>query len=191
MKAAKVPVPSPSDTADVTCTPGPARQSLAADTLIETATGMRPLQNLTVGEKVMTRAGTFQPITGIIHTHFTTSQLQDTPDLAPIRFDPGALPGMPEDTATLVSPDCPIAWAEGANGIDHFPARAFCDGGLIRRVIPEDGIHYIRLLFATPQEICAGNIWLELSREDRSDAGRSCRVPKLVQEIRVFRPMRA
>lgn len=189
LQAPEAPLPSFSDD-DLAVTPDPACQSLEAATPIQTSLGLRPVHELEVGQHVLTRSGTYKPITGIDHTRFTKRHLQDNPDLAPIRFDPGALPDTDNGVATLVSPDCPVAVSQGAQGSENFAARAFCDGGLIRWVIPDDGIHYIRLHFAAPQEICASGIWVALAPEDHNVLNMTRHVPKLVQEIRIFRPLR-
>lgn len=171
--------------------PSPPKQALHAETPVQTSAGVQRLTALKVGDHVMTRSGTLQPITRIDHTVFTKRQLQTMPEAAPIRFDPGALPGLPEDIETLVSPDCPIAWSENDAKLERFPAHAFCDGGLIRSVIPDEGIHYIRLQFATAHQICVGGIWIELSPDDTKVVEFPQRAPKLIHEIRVFRPLRS
>lgn len=166
------------------------QQSLDAATPVYTPKGVERIDALTVGQRVLTRSGAFEQITQIDHHRLTNRQLHDMPDAAPIRFDPGALPGMPDGPAILVSSDCPIAWAEGPQGTDHFPARAFCDGGLIRWVIPEDGIHYIRLHFEQSQQLCIGGLWVELTRESETRSGVNALAPTLVRDSRVFRPLR-
>lgn len=169
----------------------PARQSLADSTLVQTTKGLATLGSLGAGQRLLTRSGTFEHVTAIGRTHLTRRQLQDNPELAPIRFDPGALPGMLEDVATLVSPDCPVAWSASPRGGGRYPARAFCDGGLIRSVIPDDGITYVRVHFATAQEIRAGGIWVHLAPEDQKIIPMACPVPRPDNEIRMFRPLRA
>lgn len=179
----------PMDIAEHDLTPSHAGHSLDAATPVQTASGVQRLDALIVGQRVLTRAGTLNPITRIEHLTLTKRQLHDNPDIAPIRFDPGALPGMPDETATLISPDCPIAWADGATGSDKFPARAFCDGGLIRWVMPDEGIHYIQVFFATTQQIDVGGIWVELTAGDRMPCAAVTPVPKPATEIRMFRPL--
>ncbi|GAB5449192.1 Hint domain-containing protein [Gymnodinialimonas sp.] len=186
----EVPPASPADETETPPAIVAARHSFAAPTLIQTPGGKQRLDTLEVGQHVLTRASAFAQITGIDHTRFTKRDLQDNPDFAPIRFDAGALPGVPEDGAALVSPDCLINWAEDPDGIDRFAANSFCDGGLIRRVIPEDGIHYIRLHFEGPQQLCIGGIWVELGPDTCPALDMPRRAPKLVQEIRIFRPLR-
>lgn len=166
------------------------KQSLHAATAIQTSSGVQRLDVLEVGQRVLTRAGTFEEVTQIDHVTLTRRQILDSPDAAPIRFDPGALPDMPEQIATLMSPDCPIAWPEGPDDIDNFPARTFCDGGLIRAVIPDEGISYIRIHFETAQQINAGGIWVELGPDDSTPKELPRYVPKQVHELRVFRPLR-
>lgn len=171
--------------------PSHAGHSLDAATPVQTASGMQRLDALVVGQRVLTRSGAFEPITRIDCLTLTKRQLLDNPDIAPIRFDPGALPGMPNERATLISPDCPIAWTDGQTGSDRFPARAFCDGGLIRWVMPDEGIHYIQLFFATTQQIDVGGVWVELYAGERAPCATPTHVPKPVNEIRMFRPLQS
>lgn len=152
--------------------------------------------DLSVGDTVVTRSGKPQPITRIDHLTITQRQLQDDPSLCPIRFDAGALPGMPDDPATLVSPDCLIMSDTGQtdakpSDFRHFPARAYCDGGMVRRVIPDEGLHYIRLHFAATQEICVGGIWVEMRAEDLCGAETSGQPSAQVFELWTNRPQHA
>lgn len=166
------------------------KQSMDAATPVYTPKGVERIDALAVGQRVLTRSGAFEPIIQIDHLHLTNRQLRDTPEAAPIRFDPGALPGMPDGPAILVSSDCPITWAEGPQCADRFPARAFCDGGLIRWVIPEDGIHYVRLHFEQTQQLCVGGLWVELDRKPETRCNTNVLAPRLVHDSRVFRPLR-
>ncbi|UWQ95010.1 Hint domain-containing protein [Rhodobacteraceae bacterium M385] len=167
------------------------KQAFAAQTPIQTEQGFQALSELSVGQRVLTRLGTLEPITEIEHFHFTKRQLHDMPEAAPVRFDPNALPSMTETSAILISADCPVSWAEDPNSLTRFPAKAFCDGGLIRRVIPEEGIHFIRLHLPAAQQICAGGIWVELDADRTSEVAFDVHVPQLVQDIRIFRPIPA
>lgn len=166
------------------------QQSLDAATPVHTPTGVERVDALVVGHRVLTRSGAYAAITQIEHLHLSNRQLHDTPEAAPVRFDPGALPGIPDGPAILVSSDCPISWAEAPNDIDRFPARAFCDGGLIRCVLPEDGIHYIRLYFEQTQQLCVGGLWIEINQKTEARNNARGLAPRLVHDSRVFRPLR-
>lgn len=157
-----LPVTLPSKVAANDPNPGPPKpgRSVEATSLIRTTLGLRMAKDLSVGDHLYTRSGTPQPLTRIDHIKITTCGIHDDAALAPVRFDPGALPGMSGDTAILLSPDCPVSMAADATDTRQFPARAHCNGGMIRRVIPDAGIHYIRLGFQTPQDICLGGLWV-------------------------------
>lgn len=167
------------------------KQAFAAQTPIQTEHGFQALSELSLGQRVLTRLGTLEPITEIEHFHFTKRQLHDMPEATPVRFDPDALPSMTDTSAVLISADCPVSWTEDPNSLTRFPAKAFCDGGLIRRVIPEEGIHFIRLHLATTQQICAGGIWVELDVDGATNVVFDVHVPKQDQDIRTFRPISA
>ncbi|ABD54014.1 Hint domain-containing protein [Jannaschia sp. CCS1] len=166
----------------------PPHRALDAGTLVRTPLGVQPVKSLSVGDHLVTRSGTPAPITGIDHLLVSRRQMQDDATLAPIRFDPGALPGMPDAPAILVSPDCPIFRSADASDLRPFPARAFCDGGRVRRVIPDDGIHYIRLHFGAPHDICVGGVWMELGADTACGPHTSGQKPAPVPHMRPVRP---
>lgn len=178
------------DHEDQSLAPQLPHQSLDAATLVQTPKGVARIDRLAAGDRVLTRSGAFEPVTQIDHFHLTNRELHDTPDAAPIRFDPGALPGVPDGPAILISPDCAISWGQGPDGATHFPARAFCDGGLIRWVIPEGGIHYIRLHFETAQQLYIGGLWVSLDQASDAPHETNAAIPVLVHDSCVFRPIR-
>lgn len=174
------------------------RQSLAASTLVQTEAGLCPVGAVTIGQRIRTRLGTLEPVRAVTRRHFTLAQLHDQPKAAPVRFDAGALPGMEGAEAVLVSADCRIAWAEGPAPMATYPARAFCDGGAIRRVLPEAGIDFIRLHLDDAHQVSVGGIWVVLDDEAAPVAPpaltQAAEVsgapqPALVRDTRVFRPL--
>mmetsp|Transcript_3192 Transcript_3192/g.5515 ORF Transcript_3192/g.5515 Transcript_3192/m.5515 type:complete len:198 (+) Transcript_3192:57-650(+) len=164
------------------------RQSLSADTFVQTEDGLLPLASVRIGQRLRTRLGTLEPVTRITRRRFTLSQLHDCPEAAPIRFDVDAFADMIQESAVLMSADCPISRATGAGHADIYPAEAFCDGGAIRRVLPEGGIDFIRVHLDSPHQISAGGIWVALDC-DTKPAPAKVTVPKLIRGIRVFRPI--
>jgi len=67
-----------------------------AGTLIETATGPRPVQGLAVGDLVWTLDAGWQPIRWIGSRKVTLTDQRRDPRLCPVVFEPGALgPGLP------------------------------------------------------------------------------------------------
>ncbi|QXT39226.1 Hint domain-containing protein [Gymnodinialimonas ceratoperidinii] len=164
------------------------RQSLSADTIVQTEDGLLPLASVRVGQRLRTRLGTLEPVTRITRYHFTLSQLHDQPEAAPIRFDEDALPDLQQDCAVLMSADCPITRATSGGHAETYPASAFCDGGAIRRVLPEGGIDFIRVHLDSPHQISAGGIWVELDKDARPVSSKVA-VPHMTGDRRVFRPI--
>lgn len=142
-----------------------------ATTPILTPNGTTQANKLEVGDHVNTRNGGTARILSIDHFNLSAANLRQRPETAPIRFDPSALPGMSDDTALLISAELPIqipVLTTGAGGatdarlFSQFPAKAFCDGGPIRVVIPEDGVRYINLHLEGAHEICAAGLWIDV-----------------------------
>jgi uncharacterized repeat protein (TIGR03803 family) len=68
-----------------------------ADTLILTATGERPVQDLSIGDPVVTAAGALRPIKWIGTRSYAGVFLRSNPDMQPIRFLAGCLGnGLPQ-----------------------------------------------------------------------------------------------
>lgn len=142
-----------------------------ASTPIRTPSGITQVGALAAGDLVTTHTGRAVRIVSVNRRHLSAAELHNRPDDAPIRFDPAALPGMLDGITLLLSGDLPMtvpAMANGPDGsegdapqISQFPARAFCDGGLIRRVIPEEGVHYVKLCLEGTHQICAAGLWVE------------------------------
>lgn len=139
-----------------------------ASTPIKTPSGTVQIGDLRVGDIVTTHTGRTARIACIDRRHLSAAALHASPDAAPIRFEAGALPGMTEEISLLLSGDLPVTVPAVINGAEtdatsltQFPAKAFCDGGLIRHVIPEDGVHYVNLRLDGTHQICAAGIWVE------------------------------
>ncbi len=145
----------------------PAPVGVEASTPIQTPDGIRLISALTPGDLVSTRGGGTARVMSIDSLHLSVDDLHRCPDAAPIRFDPNTLPGMANDVALLVSGNLPVHVPPPAGGLEsitgnnQFPAKAFCDGGSIRAVIPEEGIRYVNLHLDGTHQICAAGVWVE------------------------------
>lgn len=165
--------------------------AIDAATPVQTPRGICRLDDVRIEDHVQTHSGAFVKVTETDIWTITQQELHDTPEIAPIRFDPGALPDMSADRAILVSPDLPIHWnADDADGLGPcYPARAFSDGGLIRKVIPEGGITYIRLYLARPEQLCLAGLWCTLHSDTPGSVLASVPGQKHPWDKRVFRPL--
>ncbi|KAA9008286.1 Hint domain-containing protein [Histidinibacterium aquaticum] len=86
---------------------GPARSVLCftPGTLIRTATGARPVESLSEGDRVQTMDNGCCPVLWTGQRRITGARLHALPDLAPIRMRAGALGDAVPDTGLLLSPD--------------------------------------------------------------------------------------
>ncbi len=75
-----------------------------AGTLIDTADGPKPVEDVGTGEMVLTRDNGYQPISWAGARHMTLRELQTQPDFAPVRIAAGALGGGLPERAMHVSP---------------------------------------------------------------------------------------
>ncbi|RNF35740.1 Hint domain-containing protein [Paracoccus methylarcula] len=76
-------------------------------TMIRTARGQVPVEELEVGELVDTLDGGFQPVRWIGHRHFTREDLRNNPKLYPVRIENGAIgPQNPSKTLYVSRQHC-------------------------------------------------------------------------------------
>ncbi len=171
----------------------------SAATPIETPDGLMCISALAVGDTVVTLNGTLARIEAIDCVHLTAQDLHNRPSDAPIRFDPMAVPGMMNETAVLLSGGLPVhipvqpdgtCMMHRSGGTSQFPARAYCDGGLIRRVIPEDGVTYINLHLDGTHQICAAGIWVEVDASGPVTPKTAIPIQRPASGTCEFRPMR-
>lgn len=74
----------------------------ASGSMIETATGPRPVQSLRVGDLVLTRDSGLQPLRWIGGRLLSTAELEAAPNLLPVRIAADALgPGLPAQDLTV------------------------------------------------------------------------------------------
>jgi hypothetical protein len=112
----------------------------AAGTEILTPRGHVPVENLTVGDHIITRLGAIRPIRWIGHRRITHHGPTLPPSLAPVRILADAFgPGMPRRTLSL-SPDHGI-YFEGV----LIPAKHLINGATITNANPPQSVHYFHL----------------------------------------------
>jgi len=156
----------PACATDTDADPAPARPLLACATgsVLRGTEGACRLDALQPGAALVSRSGAVVHLRRTETLHISRLDLHRCPQLAPIRFDPGTLPGQVGDLAVLLSPDCPVFTAPDPNSAlgGAFPAAAFCNGATVRHVIPDGGIDYVRICLSEPAEICIGGLWVRM-----------------------------
>ncbi|WP_224813969.1 Hint domain-containing protein [Hasllibacter sp. MH4015] len=148
--------------------PLPGLSAIAGPTLVETQDGSRRADTLSPGDLLETRDNGPVAVEIVEFRIITAEMLRIYHDAAPIRVEEGAPLFHRLSGTRLVSPDQHILVeapdADGADGGTLVPARALCDGGHIRRVIPEERVIYVALRCARAQLINAGGLWVEIGR---------------------------
>lgn len=136
-------------------------------TLIETATGARPVEDLRPGDAVLTRDNGPQPLRWTGGTTLDARQLDLQPNLAPILIPRDALgPNLPAQDL-LVSPQHRIllrsAIAARMFGADQVLVAAKHLTALprIRALRPAAGVRYLHLLFDRHELLRSNGIWTE------------------------------
>lgn len=121
-----------------------------AGTLIRTPAGDQKIDELSVGDEVLTLDRGAQSVRWIGKRTLSLEELERQPDLAPVRFAPGAFNNR---RALYVSPQhrmLATGWRpELFFGTDSvlIPAKAMVDGKSITRTEPERAVTYYHLLF--------------------------------------------
>lgn len=173
----------------------PIRQSpmpgLSAQAEIATQGGPKAATSLRPGDRLATRDGGTVSVVAVHLHRVTPEDLLHSSRNAPIRIEPGALPGVDLLGAQLLAPDQHVLLDDPSlpTGPCLVPARALCTGGAIRRVLPEDGVIYVELTVEAPHLINAGGLWVEVG--DVQDAPRHGTRPAQVclDDTRVFTPL--
>lgn len=163
-----------------------------AASVVQTTRGAYRLDALEPDMSLPTRGGAVVRVQNTEAIHFSRMELHQKPQLAPIRFDPGSLPGQLHDVAVLLSPDCPVFntpdpdTALGAT----FPASAYCNGATIRHVIPDEGIDYVQLRLSGPCEICIGGLWVRTEGQSDVPTAYPVTATSRYSDQRVFTPLK-
>ncbi|MFN3525004.1 MAG: Hint domain-containing protein [Paracoccus sp. (in: a-proteobacteria)] len=139
----------------------------AQGSLIQTASGPRPVQSLQPGDMILTRDHGYQPLLWSGHRILDARALDLMPQNRPIRIAPGALgPGQPARALT-VSPQHRILLrsriAQRMFGMSEVlvPARRLIGLPGIEVLHRTDSVTYWHLLFARHQILLSENAWSE------------------------------
>jgi Ca2+-binding RTX toxin-like protein len=136
-------------------------------TMILTDRGEVAVEALCAGDMVMTRDNGLQPLRWVGHRRLTQLDLVADPDLQPVRIAKDALRGEGPARSMMVSPQHRVlitgARAELLFGTDEVlvPAKHLVGQADATRVLPEDGVTYIHLLFDRHEIVQSDGIWTE------------------------------
>lgn len=159
ISAGQTSVPYPPEGDSATCfTPG---------TLIETATGPRPVETLATGDLILTRDHGYEPLRWIGRARVSAARLDLQPNLRPIRIKAGALgAGLPEYDL-IVSPQHRILVRSaivrrmfGAHEV-LVAAKHLCLVPGIEALRPDNGTTYLHLLFDRHELVLSNGSWTE------------------------------
>lgn len=136
-------------------------------TLILTDRGQVPVQDLQPGDLVMTRDNGLQPLRWVGRQHLSRSRLIAQPEMQPLRIASGALGAAGPDRTMVVSPQHRLL-VEGARAELLFgegevlvPAKHLIGQLDVARILPEDGVTYIHILFDRHEIVQSDGIWTE------------------------------
>ncbi|MCU0826986.1 MAG: Hint domain-containing protein [Tabrizicola sp.] len=147
------------DIENITCfTPG---------TLILTDRGEVPVEDLKAGDLVVTRDSGLQPVRWVGGKHLPRAQLVSRPELQPVRIPAAAFGRSGPDRSMLVSPQHRVLF-EGTRAELLFgeaevlvPAKHLVGQGEVARVVPDEGVTYIHILFDRHEVVQSDGIWTE------------------------------
>lgn len=141
--------------------------AFVAGTRIGTQSGLCRVEDLSIGDRILTRENGYQPVIWRGTHHISAATLRTELHLAPIRFDAGACDSFEPNTPVLVAPRHRILHrpdhAESVLGQSEVlvAARAFVNGASIRPVIPDEGVTYVHVMCAEPQVVLGEAGWSE------------------------------
>ena len=136
-------------------------------TLLETPTGLKPVEILVAGDKVVTKDAGAQPIIWAGARKVSGARLFATPDLRPVRIKHSALPGFSLDRDLVVSPDHRMLvagsetrhyWGESEVLV---AARDLVDGKGISRDAEAKSVTYFHLMLENHHVLVANGIETE------------------------------
>ncbi len=139
----------------------------AEGTLISTATGLKPVQDLAVGDQVQTKSNGHKPVRWIGSKSLEQRDLADNSHLQPVVIKAGALgQGLPDSDLT-VSPQHRICIDQNKTvqflfGVDEAlaPAKGLVDGKTIQ-ISKQADVTYYHLMFDGHEIICSNGVWSE------------------------------
>ncbi len=151
---------------------GPARRQaphtpcFTAGTEIATARGPVPIEDLRVGDRVLTRDNGYRPIRWIGARRFDAAALAEFPDLQPVRIRKGALGnGLPERDLTVSPQHRMLLIGAGAEALADETEILVAATDLVEMGIAEPAHHievvYYHLMFDAHEIVWGNGCWSE------------------------------
>lgn len=138
-----------------------------AGTIIETATGPVPVEDLRLGDLIWTKDAALQPLRWIGKRRIAIADLIANPALRPVIFDPGALGEARPDRLMELSPQhrlCLGGWKTELHfgeGEVLVPAGALINGTTIRQETPAKDVTYVHFLLDGHQIVRSNGVLSE------------------------------
>jgi hypothetical protein len=147
-------------------------------TEITTPEGPVKAQSLAAGDWVIDEDGAPVRVLDTAVISCTRDAMLQDRTLAPIRFEPAEDDLVEVTQAVLLAPDLPVQAME--DGAISVPAHALENGHSIRRVVPHEGIDYVRLTLARPATLAIAGLRIRF--------GATADAPRLVASALTPRP---
>jgi Ca2+-binding RTX toxin-like protein len=135
--------------------------------LMRTARGSVPIEDVRLGDMVLTRDNGFQPVRWAGGRHFSFRDLREHPHLAPIRLKTGSLGAGNPSQDMLLSPQHKVLLT-GAQAALWFgepevlvAAKDLVKVPGISQVTPRQGVTYRHILFDRHEIVLGDNLWSE------------------------------
>jgi hypothetical protein len=138
-----------------------------AGTIIDTATGPVPVEDLRPGDLIWTKDAGLQPLRWIGKRRIAIADLIANPALRPVIFDPGALGDARPDRLLELSPQhrlCLGGWKTELHfgeGEVLVPAQALINGTTIRQAPPAKDVTYVHFLLDGHQIVRSNGVLSE------------------------------
>lgn len=148
--------------------------SFCQSTTLMTVEGEQPVDWLRAGDRVMTRDHGFQKIVWTGRTIVPADELNETPELQPIRIAANSIDAQtptrdlllsPKHRVLLRSPQIELLFA--ADEVIA-PIKAFENGDDIAQVNPQHSICYFHILFNNHEVVQAEGLWVESFIPDKA-----------------------
>ncbi len=146
-------------------------------TLIETDAGLVPVEDLAVGDRVLTLDNGFEPVRWTGRRSFSAAELTRRPELCPVRIRASAMaPGWPA-ADLVVSPQHRVLVSHACMAILHAEAQVLVaaehliDGRGITREPAGAGVTYIHFMFDRHEVVLSNGAWSESFNADRRSMG--------------------
>ncbi|SFA57817.1 Hint domain-containing protein [Paracoccus halophilus] len=136
-------------------------------TMIETQSGLRRVEELSVGDKVLTKANGYQPIRWIASRALSAATLRVNPKLRPVRIARGALGKNVPEVDLLVSPQHRVSISTTGVGEKIYrkdilvPALKLVGMAGVEVLELEAGVHYFHILLDDHNLVRSNGAWTE------------------------------